>query len=109
MLQWRKMPHPSKMVSAPSDPKGRLIAIFVGAVLVPSLALSIVSFHSVPSQAKATRASLVKQAEQTLYLVERDLHVMALSRAQDAAQVVGTDRLLDGRPEVVRGALVEAG
>ena len=33
----------------------------------------------------------------------------AEKKALEAAQVVGTDRLLDGRPEVIRAALHEAG
>jgi signal transduction histidine kinase len=81
----------------------------VGAVLVPSVALSIVSYGAVPSQAKATKASLLKQAEHTLSLVERDLHELALTRAQEAAAVVGLERLLDGRPGIIGTALAEAG
>ncbi len=97
------------MVSAPQDSKGRLILIFVGAVLIPSVALSVVSFHSIPRQAEAMKMRLLKQAERMLYYAEEDLERRARARVLEAARVVGAERLLDGRPEVVRPALREAG
>jgi signal transduction histidine kinase len=97
------------MVSAPHDPKGRLIAIFVGAVLLPSLALSYVSLTLVPKLAQSHARDEIKRAERTLYYVEKDLEQNAQARALEAARILGPDRLLDGRPEVVRAALREAG
>ena len=97
------------MVSAPHDPKGRLVSIFVGAVLLPSVALSVVSFHAVPRQAEATKIMLMKRAERVLYYIEEDLERTARARALEAARVVGAERLLDGRAEVVGAALREAG
>ena len=51
----------------------------------------------------------VKRAESVLYYIEKDLRQSAQQQALEAAQVVGPDRLLDGRPEVVQPALAEAG
>jgi len=93
----------------PHDAKGRIIAIFVGAVLLPSLALSYVSIALVPKLATQTRMSEIKRAERALYYVEKDLQHAAEKKALEAAQVVGTDRLLDGRPEVIQAALHDAG
>jgi len=95
--------------AAPHDAKGRIISIFVGAVLLPSLALSYVSIALVPKLASQTRMSEIKRAERALYYIEKDLQHSAEKKALEAAQVVGTDRLLDGRPEVIRAALREAG
>jgi signal transduction histidine kinase len=97
------------MVSAPHDPKGRLIAIFVGAVLLPSLALSYVSITLVPKLAESHARDKLRQAERTLYYIEKDLEQNAQTRALEAARILGPDRLLDGRPEVVQAALREAG
>jgi signal transduction histidine kinase len=93
----------------PHDAKGRIIAIFVGAVLLPSLALSYVSIALVPKLATQTRMSEIKRAERALYYIEKDLQHSAEKKALEAAQVVGTDRLLDGRPEIIRAALQESG
>ena len=58
----------SPTVAAPDDPKGRLISIFVGAVLLPSLALSYVSIEFVPELAKETQEDARSSApETTLY------------------------------------------
>ena len=103
------MSDPSARVAAPHDPKGRLISIFVGAVLLPSLALSYVSIEFVPQLARANRDMGVKRAENTLADVEKDLVRAVRARALEAAQAVGTDRLLDGRESVIAKALREAG
>ena len=80
------------------DPRGRLVSIFVGAVLLPSVALSALSFHAVPKQAENFKLSLLKQAEKVLYYVEKDLEMAARSKALEAARAVGPERLLEGRP-----------
>jgi signal transduction histidine kinase len=98
-----------RKLTAPEDPKGRIIAIFVGAVLLPSLALSYVSWHFVKKLAVAEKMAKTKRAESVLYYLEKELRRAAQQQAQEAAQVVGLDRLLDGRPEVVQPALREAG
>jgi signal transduction histidine kinase len=103
------MSDPAVRVTAPHDPKGRLISIFVGAVLLPSLALSYVSIEFVPQLAKANKDLGVRRAEATLADIERDLLRAAARTALEAAQAVGTDRLLDGRDTVVAAALQEAG
>lgn len=94
---------------APDDPKHRLISLFVGAVLLPSLALSYVAFDFVQKLAKERQKSEVKRAENMLYWVEKELKNTAHARARDAARVVGTEGLVDGRKEVVQAALREAG
>ena len=96
-------------VSAPEDGKGRLISIFVGAVLLPSLALSYVSIDFVPELAKGRQAFRYKQAERTLYYVEKDLAQSAQTQAIEAARALGADRLLDGRLQTIAPALKEAG
>src|SRR4029453_13267312 len=103
------MTDPSIRVTAPHDPKGRLISIFVGAVLLPSLALCYVSIEFVPQLAKANKAMGVKRAETTLADIARDLVRAADAAALEAAQAVGTERLLDGRESVITAALKDAG
>ncbi len=103
------MADPRRMLSAPDDPKGRLVAIFVGAVLLPSLALSYVSVDFVRKLAQGREATEIKRAERTLYYIEKDLTQSAQTRALEAARVVGPDKLLDGRLEVIRAALLEEG
>ena len=101
------MSDPSARVSAPHDPRGRLISIFVGAVLLPSLALSYVSIEFVPQLAKANRDMGVKRAENTLADIEKDMIRAVDTRALAVAQAVGTSRLLDGRPEIIAAGLRE--
>jgi signal transduction histidine kinase len=109
MVRSSAVADPTHDVSAPQDGKGRLISIFVGAVLLPSLALSYVSIEFVPELAMGRKASWYKDAERTLYYVEKDLGERAQEQALEAARVVGSDRLLDGRPEVIVPSLKEAG
>jgi signal transduction histidine kinase len=98
-----------RRLQAPQDPRGRLVSIFVGAVLLPSIALSALSFHAVPKHAESLEISLLKQAEKVLYYIEKDLEMTARSKALEAARNVGPERLLEGRPEVIRTALDSAG
>jgi signal transduction histidine kinase len=98
-----------RLVSMPDDPKGRLISIFVGAVLLPSLALSYVSMYFVKELAQKRHATEIKQAERTLYYVEKDLTQTAQEKALEAARMLGPQVLLDGRPEVVKTALQDEG
>ncbi len=98
-----------RRLAAPHDPRGRLVSIFVGAVLLPSVALSALSFHTVPKQAEALKMSLLKQAEKVLYYVEKDLEMAARAKALEAARAIGPERLLEGRPEIIRTALDGAG
>ena len=95
--------------SAPSDSKGRIVSIFVGAVLLPSIALSYITFNSVPKSAEILKNSLLKAADNLLMYVEKELEITARQRALDAARIVGTDRLLEGRPAAIQKALDEAG
>ncbi len=103
------MSDPSTRVTAPHDPKGRLISIFVGAVLLPSLALSYVSIEFVPQLAKANKEMGFKRAANTLADVEKDLARAAQAKAVEAAQAIGWERLLDGREHVIAVALESAG
>ena len=98
-----------RRLSAPTDPRGRLISIFVGAVLLPSVALSVLSFHAVPKHAENMETQLYKQVERVLYYMEKDLETTARARALEAARGVGPEDLLEGRPEVVQAALDRAG
>ena len=98
----------TKRLAAP-DSRGRIVSIFVGAVLLPSVALSVLSFNAVPKQAENLKLSLLRQAEQLLYYVEEDLEQATRRKALEAARAVDTEVLLEGRPEAVRRALAEAG
>jgi signal transduction histidine kinase len=98
-----------RRLTAPSDPRGRLVSIFVGAVLLPSVALSVLSFHAVPKYAENLKISLTKQADKVLYYLERDLERVARTKALEAARAVGPEKLLEGRSRVIRAALDEAG
>jgi signal transduction histidine kinase len=97
------------MVSAPHEPKARLVSIFVGAVLLPSIALSVLTFNSVPKHAEVLKLSLLKQAEKVLSWVEKDLEMAAQAKALEAARTVGTERLLIGDKGEIHGALVKGG
>src|SRR5262245_56731120 len=99
----------SKRLAAVSDSRGRIVSIFVGAVLLPSIALSVVSFNAVPKQAENLKLSLLRQAEQLLYYVEEDLEQATRKKALEAARAVDPEVLLEGRPEAVRRALATAG
>lgn len=103
------MATPIKLVSAPPDPRGRLVSIFVGAVLFPSLALSVVLFYLIPRHAEATKVTLYKRAEKVLYYVEEDLEELARVRALEAGELIGVDRLLEARPHAIEEALQAAG
>jgi signal transduction histidine kinase len=98
-----------RAVAVPSDPKARIVSIFVGAVLLPSIALSVLSFFAVPKLAENTKTSLLKRADHLLSYVEMDLEAKARSKALDVAREVGPEALLDGRPAVVRVALERVG
>jgi len=97
------------MVSAASDSKGRLIAIFAGAVILPSIALSVLSFDSIPKWVEAQKITRFKFADKALYYTEKELALSARARALEAARVVGTERLLDGRAEAIQAALQREG
>jgi hypothetical protein len=84
-----------RRLSAPTDPRGRLISIFVGAVLLPSIALSVLSFHDVPRYAENLRMSLLKQADKVLYYTEKDLEIGAGPRPRGGSRG-GRERLLEG-------------
>jgi signal transduction histidine kinase len=98
-----------RLVSMPDDPKGRLISIFVGAVLLPSLALSYVSMDFVKQLAQKKEATEIKRLERMLFYVEKDLTQTAQAKALEAARMLGPQVLLEGRPEVIRTALVDEG
>jgi signal transduction histidine kinase len=100
---------PTREVSAPQDGKGRLISIFVGAVLLPSLALSYLAIDFVPEMAKGREVVRRWDAERTLYLIEKDLAQNAQNQALEAARALGAERLLDGRIEAIVPALKDAG
>src|SRR5262245_16255331 len=97
------------MVSLTSDPRGRIISIFVGAVLLPSIALSFLSFQAVPKVSESTALAMVKNAERALYWVERDLESKARAQALAAARAIGPEALVDGRHDVVGKAMARAG
>lgn len=98
-----------RQLAASGDPKARLISIFVGAVLLPSVALSMMSFYAVPKQAEATNMKLHYRAEQVLAYVDDDLQRAARERTVEAAQNVGLERLLETPPEQVGSLLAAAG
>jgi signal transduction histidine kinase len=81
----------------------------VGAVLLPSLALSFVAMEFVEGAAVKKEATEVKRLERILYYVEKDLAQTAQAKALEAARLLGPEALLDGRPEVIRTALVDEG
>jgi signal transduction histidine kinase len=98
-----------RRLAAVSDSRGKIVSIFVGAVLLPSIALSVVSFNAIPKHAENLKLSLLRQADQLLYYVEQDLEKAARKNALRAARAVGPERLLEGRPRQIRAALREAG
>ena len=103
------MPDVKKLVSAPDEPKGRLISIFVGAVLLPSLALSYVAMDFVHKLASAQKATKIKNATGILYYIEKELAHTAQNKALEAAQALDPEVLLEGRPAVIDAALRKQG
>lgn len=98
-----------KRLAAVSDTRGRIVAIFVGAVLLPSIALSVLSFNAVPKHAENLKISLLNQSEQLLSFVEQDLEIATRGKALEAARAVGPELLLEGRRAKVEAALAGAG
>ncbi|HXK12394.1 MAG TPA: HAMP domain-containing sensor histidine kinase [Vicinamibacteria bacterium] len=98
-----------KRLAAVSDSRGRIVSIFVGAVLLPSIALSVLSFNAVPKHAENLKISLLKQADQLLYYAEQDLEQSTRRKALEVARAVGPERLLEGRKRDIDAALAEAG
>jgi signal transduction histidine kinase len=98
-----------RRLAAVSDTRGRIVAIFVGAVLLPSIALSVLSFNAVPKHAENLKISLLKQSEQLLSFVEQDLETATRRKALEAARAVGPELMLEGRPAQVAAALAGAG
>jgi signal transduction histidine kinase len=98
-----------RRLAAVSDTRGRIVAIFVGAVLLPSIALSVLSFNAVPKHAENLKISLLKQSEQLLSFVEQDLETATRRKALEAARAVGPELMLEGRPAQVEAALAAAG
>jgi signal transduction histidine kinase len=92
-----------------SDSRGRIIGIFIGAVLLPSVALSVMSFNAVPKHREYLKMSLLQQADQLLGYIEENLEAAARKKALQAARTVGPERLLEGRPAEIRAALRAAG
>jgi signal transduction histidine kinase len=103
------MSRPIERVSAPTDPRGRIVSIFVGAVLLPSVALSVLTFNSVPKHAENLKAGMLKQAGRILYYIEKELEIDARAHALEAARAVGVERLLEGRPVEIRRLLQRKG
>src|SRR4029453_1512916 len=98
-----------RRLAAPQDPRGRVGSIFVGAVLLPSIALSALTFQAVPKHAESLEISLLKQAERVLFYVEKELEMTARSKGLEAARTGGPELLLEGRAEAIRTALDSAG
>jgi signal transduction histidine kinase len=98
-----------KLVSTPDEAKGRLISIFVGAVLLPSLALSYVAMNFVHELANARKAGEIKYATGLLYIIEKELGQTAQTKALEAAQMLEPEVLLEGRPTEIDAALRKQG
>jgi len=98
-----------KRLATTRDSRGRIVAIFVGAVLLPSIALSVLSFNAVPKHAENLKISLLKQSEQLLSFVEQDLETATRHKALEAARAVGPELMLEGRRTQVEAALARAG
>ncbi len=105
----RTMNDVARRVAQPADPKARMVSIFVGAVLLPSVALSLLSFYAVPKQAQATDVELRTRADRVLAYIVEDLERVARERALEALKAVGAARLLQGRPADIDAALQENG
>jgi signal transduction histidine kinase len=103
------MPDALRRLTAPSDSKERVVSLFVGAVLLPSIALSVFSFDAVPKHAENFKITLKKQADNVLFYIDKDLEMMARTRALSAARSVGPDKLLEGHRAVIHQSLVQTG
>ena len=92
-----------RRLAAVSDTRGRIVAIFVGAVLLPSIALSVLSFNAVPKHAENLKISLLRQSEQLLSFVEQDLETATRRKALEAARAVGPELHARGAAGAGRG------
>ncbi len=109
MLTSSRMADVRNLVSDPDEAKGRLVSIFVGAVLLPSLALSYVATDFVHKLASARMEIETKNATGILYYIEKELAQTAQSRALEAARAVDPEVLLEGRPAAIDAALRKRG
>ena len=109
MLTSSRMADVRNLVSDPDEAKGRLVSIFVGAVLLPSLALSYVATDFVHKLASARMEIETKNATGILYYIEKELAQTAQSRALEAARAVDPEVLLESRPAAIDAALRKRG
>ena len=92
-------------LAAPTDSRGRVVSIFVGAVLLPSIALSVLSFNAVPKHAENLKISLQGPGREDALLRGAGPRDRGPGRALEAARAVGTERAARGTaPGGPRGA-----
>jgi signal transduction histidine kinase len=96
-------------LAAVPDSRGRIVSIFVGAVLLPSVALSVLSFNAIPKHVESLKLNLMRGGEQLLYYAEQDLEKSARAKALEAARARGPARQLEGRPREIQAARGAAG
>ena len=98
------------MVALTSDPKGRVVSIFVGAVLLPSIALSFLSFHAVPEALREHQDRADQERGPGPLLRREGPRDEGAGRGPGRGRAsVGPEALVNGRPEVVQAALERAG
>ena len=77
--------------------------------MLPSIALSVLTFDSVPRQAEAMKITMFKRAEKSLYYIEKDLQEAARAKVLEVARKIGPDTLLEAHPWRVSRSLRQAG
>jgi signal transduction histidine kinase len=94
---------------ASRDARGGLILLLAGVVLLPSLALSVLSFRFITRLAAAERLNLLHEADGRRWYLEQQLGQALRLQALEAARLVGPKLLASGQPERVREQLSQFG
>jgi signal transduction histidine kinase len=94
---------------ASRDARGGLILLLAGVVLLPSLALSVLSFRFITRLAAAERLNLLHDADGRRWYLEQQLGQALRLQALEAARLVGPRVLASGPPERIHDQLSQFG
>jgi signal transduction histidine kinase len=90
---------------ASREARGGLVVLLAGAVLLPTLSLSVLSVRFITRPAEAERANLLHEADGLRWYLEQQLDQAMRLKALEAARVVGATALAAEDPEQLRRQL----
>jgi signal transduction histidine kinase len=94
---------------ASRDARGGLILLLAGVVLLPSLALSVLSFRLITRLSAAERLNLMHDADGRRWYLEQQLGQALRLQALEAARLVGPKLLAMSEPTQIRERLTRYG